>query len=65
MHSKRLTQNPRVPKDLLKAKWLKEIEEDEPEGLKTSRLLKWQVKSKKYYAKDKYTTLPETYWKWY
>ena len=59
MHSKRPTQNPRIPKDLLRAKQLKEIKED---CFKTvNGLLKWQMKSKKYYVKDKYTTLPETY----
>ena len=65
MHSKRLIQNPKVLKDLLKAKWLKEIKEDNLKTLKTSGLLKWQIKSKKYYVKDKYTTLLEMYQKWY
>ena len=41
MHSKRPTQNPKVPKDSLKAKQLKEIKEDSPEILKTNGLLKW------------------------
>ena len=40
MHSKKPVQNPRVPKNLLKAKWLKEIKKDYPEIPKTSRLLK-------------------------
>ena len=65
MHNKRLTWNPRILKDLLKAEWLKEIKKDEPKRLKTNRLLKWQIKSRKYYIKDKYTTLPEVYRKWY
>ena len=41
MHNKRLTQNPKVLKDLLKAKWLKEIKENKSKGLKVSRLLEW------------------------
>ena len=57
--------NPKVPKNSPKAKWLKEIKENKPKGPKTSRLLKWQVKSKKYYVKDKYIILPKTYQKWY
>ena len=52
MHSKRPIQNPKVLEDLLKAEWLKEIKKDCFKILKTSRLLKWQIKSKKYYVKD-------------
>ena len=55
--------NLRVLKNLLKAEWLKEIKENEPEKPKASRLLEWQIKSKKYYVKDKYITLPEIYQK--
>ena len=44
---------------------MKEIKENEPKKPKASGLLKWQVKSRKYYIKDKYTILPETYQKWY
>jgi len=40
---------------------LKEIKKDEPEKPKANGLLKWQIKSRKYYIKNKYTTLPETY----
>ena len=40
MHSKRLTQNPKILKDLLRAEWLKEIEESKPKKLKASGLLK-------------------------
>ena len=65
MHSKKLTQNPKILKDLLKAEWLKKIEEDCSKIPKINGLLKWQVKSKKYYIKNKYTILPETYQKWY
>ena len=32
--------NPRVLKDLLKVKWLKEIKKDKPKGSKASKLLK-------------------------
>jgi len=28
-------------------------------------LLKWQIKFKKYYVKNKYITLPKIYQKWY
>jgi len=57
--------NPRILKDSLRAKWLQEIKEEESVGNYISKLLEWQVKSKKYYKKEKYTTLPEVYWKWY
>ena len=40
---------------------VKKIKEDEPEGSKINELLKWQVKSRKYYIKDKYIMLPEIY----
>jgi len=40
MHSKRPICNPEVLKDLLKAKWLKEIKEDYPKIPKASGLLK-------------------------
>ena len=63
MHDKRPTQNPKFLKDLLKAKWLKEIKKDKSKRPKTRRLLKWQVKSKKYYIKDKYIILLKTYQK--
>jgi len=56
----------KILKDLLKAKWLKEIKKNLiPRKSQTSRLLKWQVKSKKYYQKNEYTTLLKAYWKWY
>ena len=62
----RLKGNLRIPKDLLRTKWSREIKGDLVLGeLQTSRLLKWQVKSRKYYQKDEYTTLPEIYQKWY
>jgi len=63
VHSKRPVKNLKVLENSLKAKWLKEIEEDEFEESKISGLLKWQIKSKKYYVKDKYTILPKAYWK--
>jgi len=45
-----LKRNLKIPKDLLKAKWLREIEEDLVlKESQTSRLLKWQIKSRKYY----------------
>ena len=36
-----------------------------PKKPNTSGLFKWQVKSKKYYEKNKYIMLPKFYWKWY
>jgi len=53
----------KILEDLLKAKWLKEIEKEGFKIPKASGLLKWQIKSRKYYIKDKYTTLPEVYQK--
>ena len=61
MYDKKPTQNPRVLKDLLKTKWLKEIEKDCPKIPKMSGLLKWQMKSRKYYVKNKYIMLLEVY----
>jgi len=44
---------------------VKRNQKNELEGPKANKLLKWQVKSKKYYMKDKYTMLLEVYWKWH
>ena len=63
-HTK-LEGNPKILKDLLRAKWSQEIKEEKPVGNCINKLLKWQVKSKKYCEKEKYTTLPKAYWKWY
>ena len=49
--------NPKISENLLKTEWLKEIKEDGFKILETSRLLKQQIKFKKYYVKDKYTML--------
>ena len=50
VHGKKLERDLRIPKNSLKAKWSKEIKEDlVPGESQTSRLLKWQVKSRKYY----------------
>ena len=65
IHNKRPLRNPKVLEDSLKAKWLKEIKEVEPKIPKTSGLLKWQMKSRKYYKKIKYIILPEVYQKQY
>jgi len=43
--------NLRIPKDLLKTKWLQEIKEEKPVKNHISKSLEWQVKSKKYYKK--------------
>ena len=43
--------NPKILKDLLRTEWLQEIKEEELVGNYINKLLKWQVKSKKYYKK--------------
>jgi len=40
VHNKKPTQNPRILKDLLRAKWLKEIKKNKLKGPRTSGLLK-------------------------
>ena len=56
-------ENPKISKDLLKAKWLQEIKKEKPVENHISKSLEWQVKSRKYYKKEKYTMLPEVYQK--
>ena len=58
VHNKRPMKNLKVSKNSLKTEWLKEIK-------KISGLLKWQMKSRKYYKKNKYIILPKVYWKQY
>jgi len=60
LHTK-LERNLKILKDSLKAEWLQEIKEEEPVENCISKLLKWQVKSRKYYEKEKYTILPKVY----
>jgi len=55
--------NLKIPEDLLKTEWLQEIKEEEPVGNCINKLLEWQVKFRKYYKKEKYTILLETYQK--
>ena len=50
LHTK-LERNLKILKDLLRAKWLQEIEEEEPVKNYINKSLEWQVKSKKYYKK--------------
>jgi len=61
----KLERNLRILKDSPRAEWLQKIEKKESVKNCISKLLKWQVKSRKYYEKEKYTILPEVYWKWY
>ena len=57
----KLEKNPKIPKDLLRAEWSQEIKEEKLVGNRISKLLKWQVKSRKYYKKEKYTMLSKVY----
>ena len=57
--------NLKIPEDSLKAKWSQEIKEEESVENHISKSLEWQIKSRKYYKKKRYTTLPEVYQKWY
>jgi len=61
----KLERDLRIPEDLLKIKWLQEIKKEKPVENCISKLLKWQVKSRKYYKKEEYTILLEVYQKWY
>jgi len=50
VYGKKLERNSKILKDLLRAKWSKEIKENLVlKELQISKLLKWQIKSKKYY----------------
>jgi len=53
--------NLKISEDLLKAKWSQEIKKEKPIKNCVSKSLEWQVKSRKYYKKEKYTILPEVY----